>query len=258
MGKQHKIAPYLAEWIGTFFFVAIGFASVAVMVLGMSDINYPYMAVCWGGGIALAIYMVGSVSGAHMNPAVTVALTLWSGFDKRKAVGYIIAQIFGAFCAAALIYLLFQAQIADLETANGWIRGTAEGTGAMGIFVTGAAAGVPMWKAFLSETVITAFLVITIYAVTDTTNDSAPSAGIGAIAIGAVVTLCGISFGPLTGFAMNPARDFGPRLFVMLAGWGQPAWGVNAYGLIVPIFAPLLGGVLGGGIYTKVIQKIRA
>ena len=257
MKEKNKWSPYLAEWFGTFFYISIGFASVAVLVLGMSDINYPYMAVCWGGAITIAIYLVGSISGAHMNPAVTVALTIWSGFDKKKAVGYIIAQILGAFCAAALIYLLFHSQICNREAAEGWIRGTAEGTGAMGIFVTGAAEGVEMWKAFLSESIITSFLVMTIYAVADETNRSAPSAGIGAITIGAIVTFCGISFGPLTGFAMNPARDFGPRLFVWLAGWGSYAWGANGYGLIVPIFAPLLGGIIGGGIYTRVIQKSR-
>lgn len=247
----------LAEFFGTFFFVAIGLASVAVLVLGMSDINYPWMAVCWGVGITLAIYMVGSVSGAHMNPAVTLALTIWSGFDKKKAVAYIAAQILGAFCAAAIVYLLFSTRISGLEEMNAWVRGTSNGNGAMGIFVTAAAEGVTMWKAFVLETLITAVLVLTIYAVTDPTNDSAPSAGIGAIAIGASVALCGIACGPLTGFAMNTARDLGPRLFVFVCGWGKYAWGTNGYGLIVPIFAPLLGGVLAGGIYTKMIKKYR-
>lgn len=257
MNEKKMRALCAAEFFGIFLFVFIGLASVAVMVTGMSDISYSGMAVCWGVGITLAIYLVGSVSGAHMNPAVTIALTVWSGFEKKKAVAYIIAQIFGAFCAAALVYLLFSAKITDLEAVNGWVRGTAEGTGAMGIFVTGAAEGIAMWKAFLAEVAMTAVLVFTIYAVTDQSNESAPGAGIGAIAIGVSVTLCGMACGPLTGFAMNPARDFGPRLFITICGWGKYAWGAGGYGLIVPIFATILGGILAGGIYTKIIQKMR-
>jgi glycerol uptake facilitator protein len=255
--KGKTLIPCLAEFLGTFIFVSIGFASVAAMVLKMSDVSYPFMAVCWGGAITIAIYIVGGVSGAHLNPAVTAALVVWDGFDKKKAVCYIISQILGAFCAAAIVYYLFSSGINEMEEVNGWVRGTAEGTGAMGIFVTGAAAGVSMFKAFINETIITAMLVLTIYAVTDKENVSAPEVGIGDIAIGAIVIFCGIAFGPLTGFAMNPARDFGPRLFVMIAGWGKYALGSDFYGLIVPIFGPFLGGILGGGVYKKVIKPLR-
>lgn len=255
--KGKTLIPCLAEFLGTFIFVSIGFASVAAMVLKMSDINYPFMAMCWGGAITVAIYIVGGVSGAHLNPAVTAALVIWDGFDKKKALCYIAAQTLGAFCAAAMVYYLFSSGIHGMEDVNGWVRGTAEGAGAMGIFVTGAADGVSMLKAFITEAVITAILVLTIYAVTDKDNISAPDTGIGDIAIGAIVVFCGIAFGPLTGFAMNPARDFGPRIFLMLAGWGKYALGSGGYGLIVPIFGPFLGGILGGGIYKKVIKPLR-
>ena len=255
MNKKGTMAQYMAEFFGTFFFVTIGLGSVAVMVLDMSDIDYPFMAVCWGGGITLAIYMVGSVSGAHMNPAVTVATALFGGFDRRKVFGYIVAQIIGAFCAAAVIYLVFSARIDAYEAANGWVRGTSGGTGAMGIFVTGAAGGISMWKTFIVEMIDTAALVLTVFAVTDGGNGSAPKSGIGAIAIGASVTFCGIALGPATGFAMNPARDLGPRIFITLAGWGGTAWGENLYGLVVPIFATLSGGILAGAVYTNIIKK---
>lgn len=245
----------IAEYIGTLMFVGIGLSSVATMVLKLSDVSYSFMALAWGIAIAFAIYLVGSISGAHMNPAVTIALTIWSGFEKKKAVFYIIAQIMGAFSAAAIVYLIFQEGIISFEGANGWIRGTAEGTGAMGIFVTSSS--LALWKAFLVEVIDTMILVFTIYAVTDKKNTSAPSSGLGAVAIGISVTLCGIALGPLTGFAMNTARDLGPRLFLAIAGWGQSAWGNNLYGIIVPIFAPIVGGILAGGLYTKIIVKIR-
>lgn len=244
----------LAEAFGTFFFVALGLSSVAVLVLGMSDINYPWMAVVWGVGITIAIYLVGNVSGAHMNPSVTLALTLFGGFDKKKAIPYMISQVVGAFLAAAVVYMLFSTRICDYEAANGWVRGMEDGSGAMGIFVTGPAEGLAMWKAFLAEVLMTAVLVITIFAVTDGENASAPQAGIGAVAIGTSVTLCGIASGPLTGFAMNPARDLGPRIFITLFGWGKYAWGANLYGLICPVLATFAGGILAGAFYTKVIK----
>lgn len=246
----------LAELFGTFFFVVLGLSSVAVLVLGMSDINYPWMAVVWGIGITLAIYIVGSVSGAHMNPSVTLALVLFGGFDKKKAIPYMISQVIGAFLAAALVYLLFSERICEYEALNGWVRGTVNGCGAMGIFVTGAADGLAMWKAFLAEAVMTAVLVIIIFGVTDADNASAPQAGLGAVAIGGSVALCGIAAGPLTGFAMNPARDLGPRIFITLCGWGKYAWGTNLYGLICPVVATFLGGILAGAVYTKVIKKM--
>ena len=127
----------------------------------------------------------------------------------------------------------------------------------MGIFVTSAAEGVTMLKAFIVEIINTMVLVLTIYAVTDQKNASAPNPGLAALMIGISVTLCGMAFGPLTGFAMNTARDFGPRLFAAIAGWGKFAWGANYYGLIVPIFAPIVGGILAGGVYTKVICRYR-
>jgi len=255
--KKNLFKLYLSELIGTYMFVGIGLASVATLVLGMSDISYSFMSLAWGIAIAIAIYLTGSISGAHMNPAVTLAMVVWSGFEKKKAVGYIIAQIIGAFLAAATVYFLFAEKIVAFEALNGWVRGTSDGNSTMGIFVTSASEGLAMWKAFLVEVVDTMILVLTIYAVTDNKNASAPSAGLGAIMIGISVTLCGWALGPLTGFAMNTARDFGPRLFLLIAGWGKYAFGANLYGLIVPVFAPIVGGVLAGGLYTKVICKLR-
>ena len=255
MSKNVKL--YFSELIGTFTFVSIGLGSVATMVLGLSDLSYSFMALAWGIAIALAIYITGSISGAHMNPAVTLAMVVWDRFDKKKAVGYIVAQILGAFLSAALVYLIFADRIVAFEEANGWIRGNPAETGAMGIFVTSPAAGVSMWKAFLVETINTMVLVLTIFAVTDPDNASAPDPGVAAIVIGISVTLCGLAFGPLTGFAMNTARDLGPRLFLMIAGWGTSALGSNLYGLIVPVFAPITGGLISGGIYKKVIVKMR-
>jgi len=244
---------FFAEFFGTFFFISIGLASVAVLVLGLSDINYPWMAACWGVAITLAIYVVGGVSGAHMNPAVTLSLAVWGGFDKKKVLPYIIAQVLGAFCAAALVYTCFQEQILAFETAKGIVRNSPNGGGSAGMYVTAAAGGVSMMTAFLVEAFITCLLMLVIYATTDAKNPAAPGLGLPALAIGAIVLFCGVSFGPLTGFAMNPARDFGPRLFLMVSGWGQTALGNGVYWLVVPIIATITGGQVAGWLYTKVI-----
>ena len=91
MKKDSLGAQCLAEWFGTFFFLAVGIGSVAVLVLKLSDINYPWMAACWGVAISLAIYIVAGISGAHLNPAVTIALAAFGGFDKKKVIPYIVA-----------------------------------------------------------------------------------------------------------------------------------------------------------------------
>jgi len=253
MKKDSLLAVCFAEFFGTFFFVTIGLSSVAVLVLGMSDLNYPWMAGCWGMAVTLAIYLVGGISGAHMNPAVTISLAVFGGFSKSRVIPYIASQIIGAFCSAALVYAMFGNNIMAFESANGLVRGTAEGMGSAGIFVTGAGAGVSMVAAFINEVVLTALLLIVIYSTTDSNNPSAPNSGIAAIAIGASITFGGIASGPLSGFAMNPARDLGPRLFVMINGWGSHAWGVNYYGILMPIVATILGGIIAGFLYKKVL-----
>lgn len=255
MKKDSLATQCLAEWFGTFFFLAVGFGSVAVLVLGLSDINYPWMAACWGMAITLAIYIVGGISGAHLNPAVTIALAAFGGFEKRKVIPYIVAQVIGGMTAAALIYFLFRANILSYESANGIVRGVTDGLGSGGIFVTQPGPSVSMITAFANEVFLTFVLVLVIFAVTDSNNSAAPGAGIPAVAIGAIVTFAGIALGPLTGFAMNPARDFGPRIFLLLSGWGSSALGEHYYGLIVPIFATILGGLIAGAFYKKIIGK---
>ncbi len=255
MKKDSLEIQCLAEWFGTFFFVTIGLGSVAVLVLQLSDLGYAGMAACWGAAISLAVYAVAGISGAHMNPAVTIALAAFGGFDKKKVIPYIIAQIIGGVTAAALVYFLFRTNILAFEEANGIVRGTTEGLGVGGIFVTAAGPSVSMATAFVNEMFLTFGLVLTVFATTDPNNGAAPSAGIPAIAIGASVIFGGIALGPLTGFAMNPARDFGPRIFLMISGWEDNALGTNYYGLIVPIFATIIGGLIAGAFYKGVIKK---
>lgn len=251
--KNNMFGECFGELIGTFIFMFIGTGTVASLVAAGTNITFWDLSICWGLAITMAVFIVGLVSGAHLNPSVTIALAVWKGFDKAKVVPYIISQIIGAFLAAALTYGLYGGAITAYENTKNIVRASNAGWATAGIFTTFPRTGLTMFNAFMVELCITAFLVLLIFAVSDGRNQSCPKAGFPAIAIGLTVAFIGVSFGPLTGFSMNFARDFGPRLFCMIAGWGPSVLGPNGYGLIVPLFAPIIGGVIGGGIYEKLV-----
>lgn len=251
--ENRTFGECLAEAIGTFIFVLIGIGSVAILVVTETAMSYWELAIVWGVSVTLGIYIAGFVSGAHLNPAVTISLAVWKKFPVKKVIPYIAAQVIGAFLAAAVAFALFHSVIGDFEAANNITRGAADGAATAGIFATSAGAGISMANAFFVEAVITMILMLVIYAVTDASNGGAPSGGLPALAIGLTVAVCGMAFGTLTGFAMNPARDLGPRLFTLVAGWGTTALGENMYGLIVPIFGPIIGAIAAGFIYLKLL-----
>lgn len=243
----------VAEFIGTFILIFIGVGTVASMVVAGISMSYWELAIAWGLAVTIAIYISGFVSGAHINPAVTIGLSIWGGFKKGKVLPYITAQIAGGFAGAAVVYGLYSEAIKIFENTNGIVRSSESGWASAGIFSTFPKAYLSLFDAFLVEVAITALLMLVIFAVTDAKNGGAPKGGLPALAIGITIAICGISFGPLTGFAMNPARDLGPRLFLTLSGWGTNVFGPHLYGLIVPIFGPIVGAILGGGIYQKLI-----
>ncbi|MCH5138609.1 MIP family channel protein [Clostridiaceae bacterium UIB06] len=251
--KNNLFGECLSELLGTFFFMFIGTGTVAALAAAGTNITFWELSICWGLAITMAVFIFGVVSGAHLNPSVTIALAVWKGFDKKKIVPYIIAQTVGAFLAAALTYGLYGVFIANFENSKNIVRASNAGWATAGIFTTFPKAGLSTFNAFMVELCITAVLVLVIFAVSDPRNEGCPKAGFPAVAIGLTVAFIGVSFGPLTGFAMNFARDFGPRLFCMLAGWGPSVLGPNGYGLIVPVFAPIIGGVVGGAIYEKLV-----
>ncbi|WP_440897513.1 MIP/aquaporin family protein [Amphibacillus sp. Q70] len=251
--KKTIYGECFSEAIGTFLFVLIGIASVAILVASGTVVSYWELAIVWGLSVSLGVFVAGYVSGGHINPAVTISLACWRKFPRNKVAPYILAQISGAFIAALVSYCLFQSTIVSFESANEIVRGTEGGLATAGIFATFPGENVGLLNAFFVEFLITMILMLVIFVVTDTNNLTAPTGGLAALVIGITVALCGLAFGPLTGFAMNPARDFGPRLFTLIAGWGTAALGSDFYGLIVPIFGPILGAIFAGVIYFKLI-----
>lgn len=246
----------VAEFIGTALLIFFGAGVVAALVLTGASFGQWEISIVWGLGVALAIYITGGVSGAHINPSVTIALAVFKGFEKHKVVPYIAAQLLGAFSAAALVYFLYSNLFIDFEASHGIVRGSTESLATAGIFSTYPNALLSNTQAFAVELVITAVLMMGILAIGDE-NNGAPKGALAAIAIGILIAVIGASFGPLTGFAMNPARDFGPKLFAFFAGWGDVALtGArdNPY-FWVPILGPICGALSGAWIYLNLLSK---
>lgn len=254
-------AWFAGEFIGTFILVFFGCGSVAAAVLTGAQVGIFQVAIVWGLGIATAIYLTGSVSGAHLNPAVTIALATWGRFPWRNVGRYVLAQFLGAFVASAAVYLVFQGTLASFESAHHLTRG-APGSEASAMifgeyfpnpggkpFTDEVRARVSHGAAFLIEALGTAILLLVIMGVTDEKNRSRPQA-LTAATIGLTVTILISLLGPLTMACFNPARDLAPRLFSSLAGWGSVPFSANGIGwLTVYVIAPLLGAIAGVGLY---------
>ena len=245
--ERKFVGELLAEFIGTFILLFLGAGCVAAVILTKSTSSFYELSIPWGMAVAFAIYVCGGVSGCHINPAVTLALAVFRGFPWRKVPLYILAQTAGAFSGAAVVYSLYFNALKRFETSPSLT--TAK------IFSTYPQPYLSNFEAMWIEIIITALLVLVIFACTDSRNTAAPKGGHGALIIGLTVAIIGATFGPLTGFAMNPARDFGPKLFTALAGWGKIGLpGPNNY-FWVPIVGPLLGGLLGGAVYEYCIGR---
>ncbi|NIM05884.1 MAG: MIP family channel protein [Armatimonadetes bacterium] len=255
-----------AEFFGTLILVFFGVGSVNTAVATGAQQGLWQVAVVWGFGIALAIYTVGAVSGAHINPAITIAMAIWRGFPGKKVVPYILSQLAGAICGSLILFALFHGAIAHFESVQGILRG-APGSQLSGmmfgeyfpnpaIFGTTpeAFAQVSMATAMLAEAIGTALLACFVFAVTETRNPLNPRF-MAPLFIGMTVAIIISIVAPLTQAALNPARDFGPRLVSYFFGWGEIAIPGPRNGFFtVYILAPIIGAVAGAGVYQWLVK----
>ncbi|MBL9202428.1 MAG: MIP family channel protein, partial [Opitutaceae bacterium] len=257
---------FVGEFFGTFLLVFFGCGSVAAAVLLGAQVGIFQVAIVWGLGIALAIFLTGALSGAHLNPAVTCALAACGKFPAGRIPGYVAAQLAGAFAAAAVLHVVFSGALHAYETTHGIVRGAAGSEATAMIFgeffpnpggkplTSAARAMVTPGAAFLIEVIGTAVLVLVILGVTDERNADRPRE-LAPVAIGLTVTLLISLLGPLTMACFNPARDLGPRAWSALAGWGAVPFSANGWGwLTVYVIAPLVGGQLGAVIYRGIFR----
>ena len=270
-------ATLIAEALGTFLLVLLGCGAVHVAVL-LDDLNGLWqVGIVWGVAIMLAIYVCGPVSGAHINPAITIGLAAWNLFPKSRVLPYIGAQMVGAFIAAAVLYVMFAPHLAKLEKEKQVTRGRPgseisamcygeyfpnPGALAGGDEVYSAAEHAELNKlvsqrvACLAELLGTAILALVVVAVTEPANTGGPR-NLAPVFIGLTVAALICIIAPLTQACFNPARDFGPRLFAYFAGWGSIALpGPRGLGfLTVYIVSPIVGATLGVGVYQLVLKK---
>ena len=253
---------YTAELAGTFILVFFGVGSVHTAVLCGAQSGLWQVAVVWGVAVALAIYAFGATSGAHLNPAMTVAFAAWRKFPLRQVPGYLLSQLLGAVLAALLLYALFSGMIAHFENANNIVRG-APGSELSGMVygeyfpnpgMAKANGWVPevvtVWTAMLGEFVGTVFLAFFIFSLTDSCNNGKPGRKLLPLFIGLSVAIIISIIAPLTQAGLNPARDFGPRLVAWMMGWGCVAIpGARGGFFTVYILSPIAGGLLGGFLY---------
>ena len=240
----------LAEFFGTFVLILLGVGVVAQVVLSQQTAgSYLSINLAWGLAVTMGCYVAGGVSGAHMNPAVTIALAIHRGFAWSKVPAYVIAQVAGAFAAAAVVYFTY----ADAFTHfDGGVRQVAGPQGTAGIFATYPQPFLSLAGGLVDQVVGTALLMAVILGVTDARN-TPPAAGLTPLIIGLLVMAIGMSFGFNAGYAINPARDFGPRLFTAVGGWGVEVFSASGSWWWVPIVAPVVGAVLGGAAYDAFI-----
>ena len=252
---------FIGEFFGTFLLVFFGCGSVCAAVTTGAQVGVFQVAIVWGLGIATAIYLTGALSGAHLNPAVTVSMAAWSGFPKSRVLPYIGTQLLGAFVASAILYFVFGDALRVYEKTNGIVRGAPGSEASAMVFgeFFPSPGGKPLTDetrkrasapaAFGMEVIGTAVLLLVIFCATDERNAAHPQI-LTAATIGLTVTLLISLLGPLTMACFNPARDFAPRVFSSLAGWGGVPFQANGHGwFTVYIVAPVLGGLLGGGVY---------
>lgn len=252
--KRTPWGALISEAVAVFIIIAFGDSAAAMYSLyDPSPYKNAYWGVCitWGLAVTIAIYTTGSVSGCHANPAVTIALALYRKFSWRSVLPYFAAQVVGAFLGAVVVYVLFYPLI---NLANATAHLTRAAGGSAGVFFTHPGLAITPLHAFSDEMILTALLVFGIFAITEQYNEMAPGANSGALIIGFLVAIIGASMGYLEAWAINPARDFGPRLFCFFAGWGQSALPSPEHYWWVPIVGPLIGGVLGGGAYQFLIH----
>ena len=255
-----SMREFIGEALGTFVLVLFGCGSVAVSVLFDAHQGLLQVALAWGIGVTLAIYLTRHLSCAHLNPAVSLAMAFSGRMSARKLPVYLTAQFVGAVSAGLALYALMAPSIAAYENAHGIVRGTAASVKTAMMFGEfypnpGSEAVVSMPLAMGAEAFGTFFLVLMIFALTEGCNVGRPDNALAPVFIGLTVTSVICLIAPLTQAGLNPARDLGPRLVAWLAGWGSAAFPDRVGGFLhVYVLAPLGGGLVACLFFVRVLE----
>lgn len=252
MDRNSLWAELKAEFLGTLILIMIGDGVVAMVTLFGSGLpgeivkgGYTNVTLAWGLAVTFGIYVAGEISGAHLNPAVTLSLAIFRGFPWKKVIPYSLAQLAGAFTAAAVVFWNYRPAFAAYDPH---LEKTA------GVFTTFPAFPAYPMAGLLDQIIGTGLLVMLILAVVDE-RARIPVGNLAPLMVGGVVVAIGMGWGGMHGYAINPARDFGPRLFTAIAGFSHNGLTDGTHEWIVPVIGPLIGGVLGAWIFEQGIGK---
>jgi len=265
--ENRLLSAMAGEYFGTFVLVFFGVGSVNAAVATGAQAGLWQVAVVWAVGVSLGIYTAASLSGAHINPAITVVAAVYDKFPLRRVIPYWVAQVAGAATASIVLYGMFAEAIIEFERQHGLLRGGPGSELSAMMFgeyfpnpaIFGSAEDA--WRiitptsAFIAEMVGTAMLAFLVATVTHDRNTSKPPSAIGAVIIGLGVAAIISVVAPLTQAGLNPARDFGPRLVSYFLGWGEIAIPGPREGFFtVYIVAPIVGALIGGGVYRLIAR----
>lgn len=257
------------EYAGTFVLVFFGVGVVNAAVVTGAQVGLWQVAVVWSIGVSLGIYTSAALSGAHINPAMTAVAVVYDRFPPMRALAYVVAQVAGAMSASLLLYGMFSEAILEFERRHGLLRGGPGSERSAMVFgeyfpnpaVFGTAEDA--WRivghnsAFLAEMVGTAMLAFLVAVVTHPRNIARPPVAAQALLIGLGVAAIISVVAPLTQAGLNPARDFGPRVISWFMGWGEIAFpGPRGGWFTVYILAPVVGALLGGGVYRLIAGRL--
>jgi glycerol uptake facilitator protein len=242
-------AELAAEFAGTMILILFGVGVVA-QVVGGGIGDHDSISWAWGLGVVMGVYVAGRISGAHLNPAVTIALAAFKGFEWRKVAPYILAQTAGAFVAALLVRWNYTEVLGAADPGH-----TIKTQGVFSTLPGNGTLPVGEWGAFRDQIIGTAILLFLILAVTDAAG-TPPLANMAPFIIGLIVVGIGMAWGTNAGYAINPARDFGPRLASFITGYGG-AWRDQTGYLYfwIPIVGPIIGGLVGAGLYQVLVGR---
>ena len=254
MAKNSYLGELIAEFLGTMILILFGVGVVAQVVTNPDGAmgDHDSIAWAWGIGVILGVYVAGRISGGHINPAVTIALATFKGFPWRKVAPYCLAQTAGAFVAAIIVRFVYADLIARIDPnhtiASQGIYSTLPGNNVEGANVTIA-------TAFFDQIVGTAILVFVVFALITAANNP-PLANMTPVVIGLLVVGIGMAWGANAGYAINPARDFGPRFASWITGYETAMFDQNGQLYFwLPIVAPIIGGLIGGAGFKYLVER---
>ncbi|XP_013982375.1 aquaporin-9 [Salmo salar] len=249
--RKDIIKEFLAEFLGIFVLILFGCGSVAQTVLSKGALGEPLtIHIGFTLGVMMAVYVAGGVSGAHVNPAVSLAMVVLGKLPIKKFPVYVAAQFLGAFAGSCAVYGLYYDAL--MEHTGGVMQVTGVNATA-NIWASYPAKHISVLGGFVDQVIGTAALILCILAIIDGKNIGAPK-GMEPLCIGLIIMAIGVSMGLNCGYPINPARDLGPRLFTAVAGWGMEVFRAGGCWWWIPVAGPMVGGVVGAGVYFLFIE----